>query len=792
MRRWLAVAVLAGAAIGAVYSVTPLTLYVIAGAVLIIPRLARGLPLVERRWLTAIVAAAVVARLVAVGVTVLGYTPVHDDLFVGAASGDEAYAMSRALRSRSILQGETTNKYDYFIAFDEYGRNRWVTALTAIQLIFGPTPYSLRLLNSLLYVSGTLLLFGTCRRAFGPVPAFAGLVVLLFWPTLFAWSISLLKEPLYFVGSATIVAGAIDAAQATRWRPRIVRIAAIIIAGAVIQGLRPAALTLSASGLMLGFAASLLAASKRRLASAALGAALAVSLAWQVPGIERRLIAGLEWAAKAQAGHVFTVGHAYKVLDAGFYFIPQTPVSSSLRLTTGEAVRYVVRAVGSFFVVPAPWQLRSARELVYLPEQLAWYVLLLALPVGIVAGCRRDRLTTCMLALYGVPTAMAVALTNGNVGTLLRLRGLVIPYLAWVSAVGFVAVLDTLGQRPMRFVDDRGRVLGRVNLFDAALLAFALILIPVAYGTFLLFRTPAPRITAVERVPITREERRVAGGATLTAKLKVHGSSLRPLLHATVGNVSALGFVFEGPNSADVLLGPVPPGTHDLVLMDGVHEVARLAQSVTIQAEPSGRVLGVGAFLHLDRATAEGLAPGPLAPTAEIVALGSPRPEADGRWQRRAELRLICDPDPSNDGCAVGGFLLTVQPLPTLKLATLSGTPLSFALTELLPVTAPRPARARVRFSAPPEVLTLPRAGDRDDVIDSRAATIVEVGARRATAGRGELDATIQLGVDESPDGWTYRGMALKAGAPYRLATERYVIDGMVLGVTVTSEGGGK
>ena len=86
------------------------------------------------------------------------------------------------------------------------------------------------------------------------------------------------------------------------------------------------------------------------------------------------------------------------------------------------------------------------------------------------------------------------------------------------------------------------------------------------------------------RVPITQEERRVAGGNRLTAKLKVHGSGLRPMLQASIDDVQSLGFVFENPNSADVLVGVVPPGTHDFILLDGVQEVARLRNAVTIEA----------------------------------------------------------------------------------------------------------------------------------------------------------------------------------------------------------------
>ena len=46
-----------------------------------------------------------------------------------------------------------------------------------------------------------------------------------------------------------------------------------------------------------------------------------------------------------------------------------------------------------------------------------------------------------------MPTAVALALTNGNIGTMLRLRGVMVPYLAVLTAVGGCEVLETLASR---------------------------------------------------------------------------------------------------------------------------------------------------------------------------------------------------------------------------------------------------------------------------------------------------------------------------------------------------------
>ena len=106
-----------------------------------------------------------------------------------------------------------------------------------------------------------------------------------------------------------------------------------------------------------------------------------------------------------------------------------------------------------------------------------------------------------------MPTSMILALTNGNVGTLVRLRGMVMVILVWVSALGLCALLERVlarasaharrlastgsGDRIVTVLDDRGRLFGRVNLVDASVVGFIVLLIPVAYGTWLLFR-PKP------------------------------------------------------------------------------------------------------------------------------------------------------------------------------------------------------------------------------------------------------------------------------------------------------------
>jgi len=380
-------------------------------------------------------------------------------------------------------------------------------------------------------------------------------------------------------------------------------------------------------------------------------------------------------------------------------------------------------------------------------------------------------------------------------------------------------------------IDREGRVFGRVNLFDAALILFAVVLVPVAYAAFLLFRAPAPRITSVEPAQLTYVEDRAAGGTELSGKLKVRGTGLRPILRAVIGDQAAVAFIFESPSSADVLFGNLPVGAHDLVLYDGVQEVARVSKAVTIppKVKPaSARVRVVGNLIDLDEAAARSLQIGAKyppsgSPDAEIVALGDPIPDArevrlldglveviaEGRWQRPAAIVLECDVAAPLQ-CRVGPVSLGGAEV--LLIVPGSAGALRMRVQEVVPADPPRAAEARIRFLAPADAIDLVKPGDRDEsapLVDGRAAAIVSVESRQIVQGDitlqapvdgvqpppsiraadrvAAVDAIVRLGVDPARDGWHYRSHPMTVGHSITFVTPRYTIRGLVRSLTVSN-----
>lgn len=344
----------------------------------------------------------------------------------------------------------------------------------------------------------------------------------------------------------------------------------------------------------------------------------------------------------------------------------------------------------------------------------------------------------------------------------------------------------------MRMIDDKGRLFGRVNIVDAAVGLFLVLVIPLAYGTALLFRPASPRIESVSRVDITNEERRIMGGGSLlTAKLKLKGTALNPMLRAYIDESPALAFVFENPNSADILVGQVAPGAHDLVLFDGVQEVARAKGAIVIDSPSTRTVRAEGWLTNLDPALASQIDVDysfpPPSGVHRVVAIGEARPALSrmrlsgvdaylpiaARVERRVVVLLQCDPQGADfrtgqEPCTVGGQPVAgVGPVSVVMPGPVA---IGFAIEEIFPIEPPAKTRIALILDDGPGGNSV-RAGDRDDILDDRGAVVASVQGRRVV---------IDLGLDPGRDGWRYRGQAVKPGAAFALSTARYEARGRV------------
>jgi hypothetical protein len=431
--RWT---VAAGVAAGITYALSPLTVIVALAFVPLWRWALRDLSGAERRAVAMLLGIAIVLRVLAI--VILCITADRNAGSFGVFFGDEQFYLERAFRLYSLRIGIPISAESFLYAYDKMGISSYQDLLVFLQMLVGPVPYGIHLLNTLLFVCCVVWLYRIARSSFGPAASLVGLAYLLFLPSLFMWSVSALKESLFLLLTSATLICAVAALRAPRLALRAAALAATLTLGWWLEGFRTGSRLIVLGGTALAYAARAIAFSRAALAAAAIALAGAGAFMWQ-RGLPPAFQTQIEAAARYHRGHVFTPGHVYKLLDQSFYSAAWTPLGAP-RMNPPETARYVVRAAVHFLVEPIPWRMSSAFELAYVPELMLWYAGLLLVPIGAVHGFRRDPTLTCLLVSYGLLSAAIIALNSGNIGTLVRHRALIAPYLGWISALGFVSL----------------------------------------------------------------------------------------------------------------------------------------------------------------------------------------------------------------------------------------------------------------------------------------------------------------------------------------------------------------
>ena len=450
MKTW-GVAALIGIAAGIVHALSPATLW-FAVAMWALHRYAtNGLEADERRWLVGILAVAVLLRIAAVGTLFATdpavWTPSHAQTPFGFFLGDEEFYIRRSIWLRNVALGIPVHSADLIYAFDDSGWTSHMYVLSFANVLFGPSPYGVHLVGIAMYLFGAVMLFRLSREAFGRTPALLGLLLVLFLPSLFVWSISALKEPLYFLMTVSAISLTMTLVRHRNWGVKLLALAGVAAIVATLETIRSAGSVLGGAGLLFGLIAVWIIRRPKVVVAIAIALPIVIGAALQSPKRQIQVYTAVKLAAHQHWGHVLTPGWVYTLLDERFY----QDVSRLDDLNFQDEARFLVRAFERYVTVPLPWEVRSTAALAYLPEQLMWYCMVALLPFGIVYSMRRDALLTSLLIGVAAVAVTVIALLSGNVGTLVRLRVLAIPYVASVSMVGLCELLT----RPLRHADVR-------------------------------------------------------------------------------------------------------------------------------------------------------------------------------------------------------------------------------------------------------------------------------------------------------------------------------------------------
>jgi hypothetical protein len=254
----------------------------------------------------------------------------------------------------------------------------------------------------------------------------------------------------------------------------------------------------------------------------------------------------------------------------------------------------------------------------------------------------------------------------------------------------------------MTVVDDRGRVARRSNLVDALIAIVLLVLIPTAYGAYLLFRTPTPKLVSVNPTKLYQ-------GKNLQVEIK--GENLRPFMRVSFNTIQGRTFLIGSTTSAMVDLPDLGPGVYDVELFDYMQLADRLPKALTIlplapvptvDLHVVGKFTGLSAALMAEIKTgtkfpaagdaqAEVLSVEPAIPARLRLRAGDDTVEVPltGQLELPAILRVRCYTAANVDGslrCDMSGpqQAVTVMPDAVLTLPGPQGW-VSFQITAVRP-----------------------------------------------------------------------------------------------------------
>jgi hypothetical protein len=135
-------------------------------------------------------------------------------------------------------------------------------------------------------------------------------------------------------------------------------------------------------------------------------------------------------------------GNSYLAADQRFYYCyARSPADDCTVVAVDEAARFVIRAVTYFVLMPFPFHVVTPTMAAFVPQFVAWYVLILLAVVGASIGWRRDPALVATCAAFCVVAVGIIAPHSANVGTAIRHRDMIVPFVVWLSALGAIGGL---------------------------------------------------------------------------------------------------------------------------------------------------------------------------------------------------------------------------------------------------------------------------------------------------------------------------------------------------------------
>ncbi len=334
-----------------------------------------------------------------------------------------------------------------------YGWNGYTFMIAFFHYIFGFSPVMSVMFNCLLGSCNGILIFFIAREYLSGGVAKIAAVLVSFLPSLVLWSITNLKDTVLITVTLFIVLVFIRL-QRSAMGHRFVLILLLIAALVLQSAVRKYSGLLTGSALLLSL---MFLVRTRRARLVLIFVLLIVGITVTVtPGLANKINERVHMSVyRLLSIHQATVpmpGSSYKILDDKYYkHNPEFKVDytpdvyyyqyPTWQLSYLDYAGIYCRAMVHFLFEPFPWAANSSLKLLSLIQMGLWYCILACAAFGAVVLSRHAFREYACLYVFFLIMSFFIAMTQGNVGTLFRVRDIVTPIILLWASVGIAGIL---------------------------------------------------------------------------------------------------------------------------------------------------------------------------------------------------------------------------------------------------------------------------------------------------------------------------------------------------------------
>jgi 4-amino-4-deoxy-L-arabinose transferase-like glycosyltransferase len=358
--------------------------------------------------------------------------------------GDSGYHSIRGLWLAEFVSGKLfTPDFIKKEIFHYYGRSSYLYLVGLFHYLFGFSPISVKFINSFLGALSAIFIYSMTLEIFNKRVAKLSAILIMFFPSMFLWSITNLKDTSFIFISIIMIWAYVRWYKTKQFKYLVLCIISLFIQSTLREKF---ATTLPLFILAFSYFMTLKTSLIKKM-GISIAVVTIIFLVLRLVGINlnQEIHRGVAKLVIYHIGHITTEGTSYKLLEEKYYPpIRANPIEMSY-LSFGKVF---VRAWLHLMFEPFPWRVWTKLQLIAYPQIILWYFLIPFIILGIFISLRYKWREVFVILTYLFIMTSIIALTSGNIGTAFRHRDMVSPFYLIFCGVGVVNFLNLWKKRP--------------------------------------------------------------------------------------------------------------------------------------------------------------------------------------------------------------------------------------------------------------------------------------------------------------------------------------------------------